>query len=278
MFQFFHLCDHRFNDSGRDESEHEITVVNSGKATDVVVNGATLLEIHDVFAIDYDPLKKTVPFVYDNNQKTQTYEDTDEEDGYYDDADSYYIDYEQHFEKGSKISNALPHDYYQPFLHNRIKWNVKPPKKYIVKATVLFADGQYKTYTINDCPKCQGKGWFVDIVDNKGVFTRDKGLIKVTQRFIKDLLTEVNTNLLDTLYGTTVRQTIGNTRKDDELLFDEIRMIISEVEDKYISRQAERINELNPSEILETARCTNIFRPKQNPMAIVVELEIRTGN
>lgn len=274
--QYFHLCNHQFKKQDYDGEIHDISVKNSKTQVDIIIDGATVLDIIEVRALMYDPFKKIDPFFYDNEKKNQTYEDVDDEDGYYDDVNNRIIDYAQYFKDGETVSEPLPQEFYQSFLHNRIKWNVKPPTEYIVKAKVYFSGGKVMTYDIGDCPVCQGKGWFVDVLNFNGVYVEAEGITRIAQRVVKDFLTKVNSSIINLEYGTLVWSVIARGTTDDEVLFDDIRLILSEIEDNYIERQTERISELEDDEILVRLNTKQISRSSSDQRRIVIDLQIQT--
>lgn len=276
-FKFLHLCDHTFKQTNADGVQREVIVKNKqGSLTDLLINGAVVLDIVEVRALEYTPVPRISEFLYDNPNKEQTYEDVNAEDAYYDKDDGFIIDYSKYFPAGASISQPLPNEFYEPFLHNRIKWNVSPPLKYRVTATILFKSGQKVLYTLEDCSRCQSKGWFVDLLDKNGTFQIATGMDRVIQKVIKALLTKLGTNVLDMTDGTTLNQSMSDYSGDDEKLFDDIRLILSEVEDRLLTAQSEFLDELADDEILVALRVQNIFRSKKNPTLIVLELKIDT--
>lgn len=276
-YNFLHLCDHNFKITNKDGVEREIEVWNKKDSViDLVIDKAIVLSIIEVRAIDYTPSQNVVEFRFDNDKKLQTYEDVDTEDGYFDDRDEFVVDYSKFFKKGQEISEPLPSEYFDPFLHNRIKWNVKPPTKYLVKAKILYSTAKQKTYTLQECPRCQGKGWFVDILNQKGKFEFASGINKVVQRVIKDLLTKLQSSKIDLGYGKNLHTVLRETSADDERTFDLVRLIVSGVEDDYLMRQSEYLNELAPEEVLTSLMVQNISRSKVKNTSILLELAIET--
>jgi hypothetical protein len=277
-FTYFHLCNHRLEKEKSDGEVRNITVFSGRDSIDTVINGAILLEIQEVRAVEYDPNDvEILDFFYDNRQREQTYDDEDPGEAYYDEAEQYYVEYSKYFLPNAKISEPLPPGFYQPTLHNRIKWLVKPPKKYQVTAKVRFTHVSYINYPPNECPVCGGKGWFVDIIDKDGKFQTPAGVEKIAQRVVKNLLTEVGTQIFDPTYGTRVKRDLMlDSTNDDEQLFNLIRLAVSDVEDVYLSDQQERILEIPPEEILISLNTENVFRSSQNPTLIIVQIQIVT--
>lgn len=275
MFNFFHLCTHSGINKEREPKIHEITLRNKSQ-TDVVIEGAYVKEIHEVRVVEYTPRYEKETFNYDDKTKPQIYEDPRPEKGHYDGKDLYYVDYSKFFKEGASISEPLPVELYQSFLHNRIKWNVEPPLVYVVTATIQFNGNDAIQYSGRDCPICDGKGWFVDIFNNQGEFQKDSGIFLVAQRFIKDLLTELESSVINLQYGTTLKQAIATSVVDDEEMFDDIRLIVSGVEDRYILRQQEEYISLETDERLTKAWVRKIERSKRDPRLIVLEIQFET--
>jgi hypothetical protein len=278
-FKFLHLCNHVFKSVNPEGEIREIEVIHEGEdLIDLVIGGAVLLGIMEVRVIEVKPFQKIDDFLYDNNKKLQTFEDVDSEDGYFDDAEGFIVDFSPYF-KGvtpGNPSNPIPTEYYEPYLHNRIKWNVNPPIKYLVKGKVLFHGGNKKTYPMNECPRCQGNGWFVDILNQDGKFEESSGLSKIAQTIIKDFLTKLGSSVLDRDYGTLAHEQLALSNAEDNKMFDDLRLIVSEVEDKYLSKQASNLSNLNPDEILVALRINDVYRPTPQSRKIVMELKIIT--
>jgi hypothetical protein len=170
----------------------------------------------------------------------------------------------------------LPDTFYAPILHNRIQWNVKPPKKYQVTAEVRFSNAGYQIYRAADCPVCGGLGWFVDILNKNGQFQQPTGIAKVAQRVVKDFLTELGTSVFDDAYGTTIKRDAMDYVADDESLFNQIRISVSNVEDGYLDDQQNVIRDLSSDEILQSLMVEDVYRSTQNPTLVIVRLKIET--
>lgn len=255
-----------------------ILVTSSGGPVDIIVNGAVLMQIVEVRAVQYDPsVTEIADFYYDNTDTTQTYDDTDPANSYYDDQEAFLINYGKYFDEGATISNPLPGGLYEPFLHNRLKWSVKPPITYQVTAVVRYSGSQYYRYVAVDCPVCGGKGWFIDLLNKDGIFTQPVGVVKVAQRVVKDLLTELGTSIFDLSYGQRVRDDMVDYASDDVQMFDLIRLAVSAVEDNYLSNQQMVILSLQPDEILKSLSVDDIFRNPNNSSMIVLQLRIITS-
>jgi len=276
-FTYFHLCNHRIRKSNRDGEVMTLTVDSSQNLIDVLINGAVVLEIYEVRAVDYDKSDAEInDFYYDNTDRLQTYDDVDPGESYYDEKEAYIINYGKYFKPDATVSEPLPTSFYEPTLHNRIKWIVKPPKRYQVKAKVRYTYEAYDNYRPIDCPICGGKGWFIDILNKDGVFEVPVGIVKVAQRVVKDFLTELGTQSYDPTYGTTVKYDAMKNSADDETVFNSIRAAGSQVEDQYLTDQQNMINELETDEILLALSVEDVYRLTDNPRITIIQLRIQT--
>lgn len=278
QFRYFHLCDHKIQKSPTEGEASEIVVTTSGDQIDTLINGAIVLEIHEVRVLEYNPKDFEIrDFYYDNQYRDQTYDDVDPGESYYDERDLFIVDYSKFFKPGKTISDPLPPEFYEPTLHNRIRWLVKPPLKYQVKAKVRYTHIAYTTYPASECPICGGKGWFVDILSKNKRFEEISGIEKIAQRVVKDLLTELGTQILDLTYGTTLKQEATLNVTNDDQLFNLIRMTVSDVEDVYLADQQEKISDLPETEILLGLTTDEVFRSSKNPTVIVIQIRLRTA-
>lgn len=278
QFSYFHLCDHRIRRTTKDGEVTTLPVETS--PTDLihtVINGAIVLELLEIRASEYDLNDaEFVDFHYDNGEEHHTYDDVDSGEGFYDDKKQFIVNYGKYFQEGQSLSDPLPSEFFEPILHNRIRWNVKPPTKYQVKARVLYTHDTHDVYRAAQCPVCGGKGWFVDLLNKDGQFEQPKGILRIAQRIVKDLLTDLGTHWLDSTYGTSLKKQISLSAYDDDKLFDTVRMVVSEVEDRYLTNQQNFFEGLAMDEILTSLITDGVFRSSQNPTIILLQLRIRT--
>ena len=269
QFQFFHLCNHQFHISSTDPNVYTIDVQNSGDLIDVLIERARITEIVNIVV---DPTSAVAPpneFDFDNTDD-QNYEDVDVQDGYFDDDVSMNVDYRPY------VTTPVPPTYYGLYLHNRIKWNVKPPSSYQVTAKVLFTSLETQTYNRADCPRCQGNSWYVDLFNPQRFFAQATGIDYVAQRVVKDLFTELGGNPFDTLYGTTLSRQVFQMGLNDEGLFNHIRSVISTIQDQYLRRQAPLLSSLDPSQRLVNLTVNQIKRSTSNNLGIMIDILVRT--
>lgn len=252
------------------------SIESNDEQIQILTNGAAIINIQEVRALEYDEVSEIVDAYYDNLDSEQTYDDKDPGEAYYDDKKQFLVDYSKYFQEGKEISDPLPDTFFVPILHNRIQWSVKPPRKYQVTAEVRFSSVGYQTYRSVDCPVCGGLGWFVDILNKNGQFQQPTGIAKVAQRVVKDFLTEMGTQLFDNDYGTTIKKDAMDYTADDETLFNQIRITVSNVEDGYLDDQQNIIRQLSSDEILQSLIVEDVFRSAQNPALVIVRLKIET--
>lgn len=276
-FSYFHLCDHQIQRVQNKGTVMIFPIESNNEPIQVLVNGGAVIRIQEVRVLEYDAVTEIVDGYYDNIDNEQTYDDKDPGEVYYDDKKRFVVDYSKYFQEGEKLSNPLPNDFYSPILHNRIEWLVRPPKKYQVTAEVRFLHSGYQTYRAAECPICGGLGWFIDILNKNGQFQQPKGIEKIAQRVVKGFLTEVGTQMFDDSYGTTVKKDAMRLSSNDDSLFNEIRIAISNVEDEYLNDQQNIITQLSSDEILLSLSAENVFRSTQNPTTVFIHLKIETS-
>lgn len=92
-----------------------------------------------------------------------------------------------------------------------------------------------KGYADDNCPKCGGRGWYVDTISPDGeALVKSEFVDKLVQDFIKTLLT--NSKYYE--YGTTLSSLVGQIHKDGEVK-SKIIMAIREAEEKVKKAQYE---------------------------------------
>lgn len=270
-FQFFHLCNHKFPLVATTPSVHTISVENSGDFIDILIERARILDIIEVRVTSLPEVGPSAEFDFDN-EDDQNYEDLDVQDGYFDDDTTLNVDYRPFYTNNIPI----PSSYYGLYLHNRIKWSVKPPAAYSVTARVLFSSGDYQTYEKAECPRCQGNAWYIDLFNTNSVFQSATGIEYVAQRIIKDLFTEISSNPFDLTYGTTLQRQMFQMDLTDSALFNHIRSAVSDVQRQYLLRQAPLLTSLVPAERLISLAVANVERSPNFPSRILLDLMIRT--
>jgi hypothetical protein len=204
-------------------------------------------------------------------------------DHYFDDADlnKYFFDIESsyYFDFGNiPVGVDIDSSLYTIEYGRVIKWLVRPPLTY--KVIYLYQPNtlvsSFKTRGL--CERCDGFGWYVDIADEAGYDSEVTGIDKVAQRIIKDLLTPLGANDLDTTYGSRLK-TVVFDRSDtlsDEQLFLEVSDVISEVEQYYLNTQAGMLEMLSNDEILIRLFLNQSYRDESKLDTIIIELYVET--
>ena len=122
---------------------------------------------------------------------------------------------------------------------NSIEWGINPGFEIptideeviveYVKETVAYR--QMRPW---DCEKCAGSGWYVDYIGPSGSLEEISGSAKLTQDFIKEVLTVKQENG----YGTFINDLIGSNVYDEgEEIKDKIETMMFQVKENMIARQ-----------------------------------------
>lgn len=115
---------------------------------------------------------------------------------------------------------------YEQFTHNKLRWtsiNVPPAgREYFVDMEVV--DGDARQFALEDCPRCGGNGWYIDIVDNStNRMMKSYEENKLIQDFLKILLTKKSAG-----YGTDLLDIPGREMRSVD---DTRSQIVSAVQD-----------------------------------------------
>lgn len=269
MFGFFHLCNHEVKLTQKSYDKKKFVVrTTSPKEITRVVKGMIIKEIHGVIVheqVDFIPKEK---MDYDERED---YDIQTLTKGYYDEDPYELIDYSPWIETGEYI----PREYYDRYLNNRIKWNVRPPLVYTVVADVIIK-GEFKhTEDPYDCDICQGNGWYVDITDSEQRFIKSRGAYKVLQNVIKDLLTKRRSSRLDREYGQNLHLFPQNHYSEESFL-EAIQLEVNEVEDKYLLKQQSKIERIPHDEVLVDLQVMKAYVPKNEKTKVVIFLRVIT--
>lgn len=122
---------------------------------------------------------------------------------------------------------------------NSIEWGINPGFEIptigeevvieYVKETVVHQ--QMKPW---DCEKCGGSGWYVDYLGPTGLVEEISGSAKLTQDFIKEVLTARQENG----YGTFIADLVGSNVYDEgEEIKNKIETMMYQVKENMIARQ-----------------------------------------
>lgn len=267
MFVFFHLCDHSIEFKGRKVKSQEIELSNSSnKYIQRITKGAIVDRIVSVVVHEQNEEEMIEPIDYDTKEEYDKIKiEGKKKKGYYDQEDEVIVDFSEYIESGEPI----PSEYYERYLHNRIKWLVKPPTRYTITVD-LTIQGDFKAKVdAVDCEICQGNGWYVDIADSKTSFHRSRGNYKIVQNVIKDLLTKIGSSRLELSYGQRLHL-FPQENYDEERFIEDVQLEVREVEQKYIARQQPVLSEIPPDETLVELQVVHAqLRPDRNTNMII---------
>lgn len=267
MFVFFHLCDHSIEFKGRKIKNQKIELKNTtNRYVQRITKGAIVDNIVAVIVHAQEDIEIIDPINYDEKEDYDIIKEEDlKKKGFYDSENEVIADFTEYIESGEPI----PSEYYERYLHNRIKWHVKPPTHYTVIVD-LTIQGDFKTkLDASDCEVCQGNGWYVDIVDTKTSFYRSRGNYKIIQNVIKDLLTKIGSSRLELSYGQRLHL-FPQENYDEERFIEDIQIEVKEVERKYITRQQPNLPEIPPDETLVELQVVHAqLRPNRNTNVVI---------
>lgn len=122
---------------------------------------------------------------------------------------------------------------------NSIEWGINPGfdipsigetvEVECVKETV-----SYKQMHPWECEKCNGSGWYVDYIGQSGTVEEISGSAKLTQDFIKEVLSSRQ----EDGYGTFIADIVGSNIYDEgEEIKEKIETMIHQVKENMIARQ-----------------------------------------
>jgi hypothetical protein len=112
-------------------------------------------------------------------------------------------------------------------------------------------------YSDEDCPKCTGNGWYVDLFADNGNFAKKiSGTGALVQNFMKILLTAKSAD-----YGSTLGEIPGSDMSNQDILSSEIISIVLDCESTFKQVQSTDIYAgtlLAPEEKLKSATVTSV--------------------
>lgn len=111
-----------------------------------------------------------------------------------------------------------------------------------------------KQYDVQQCPRCHGKGYYLDIYFNKsnGEAVLAQGGIKLQQEMLKVIIDEKNRNKFHEQWGSNVHGMFGskNLSLNKAKLEVIVRMAVEYLKNTQLIEYQE-FNNLSPSEILD---------------------------
>ncbi len=167
---------------------------------------------------------------------------------------------------------------YEIFTHNRIRWigiiKPKPLTQYkVYYDTISRTTRRFDPY---DCPRCQGNGWYVSMLDNNpDNFLKANGAMKLVQDYVKLLLTIKNNNL-----GTNLLTLTTGEMYDPQLIANEIAISIRDAEEQHKLLQLQMLETdtpLSDDERLYKVEIVSIDFDEANT-GFIVELKLYNYN
>lgn len=257
-YRYMHVCRHRFS-SGKVEGVIDSPELFSedGKPTIVLIDGAYVIEIIEVRVRRENYVVKT-PTTYDDYTALKTFDDPDAGEGYFDQDSDYKHDFTPYFDPGEDISNPIPPSLYRSFLHNRIQFLVYPPDAFFVKMRVRYGDSRETYYTDQDCPRCDGRGWYIDLVNEDGQFGEANASEHIIQDFVKELISRTGSSRIDLSAGSRLYTMVGSNVDAEEFEL-QISEIVSETVNAYLEQQElADTADYAPEEILQDVQVLRI--------------------
>jgi hypothetical protein len=110
-----------------------------------------------------------------------------------------------------------------------------------------------KTYDIELCPKCLGKGWYFDVYfDDSGEAITSSDEIKLQQEMLKVIIDHKYANLFNEKWGSQLHNFIGS--KNNEITKNKIKLLARQAEE-YLQKiqltEYEENDTLNGKEIIQ---------------------------
>lgn len=281
-YRYFHMCNHAIRSRHVDDVVETNIFMTPGKLIETLIENAAVIDIEEIRIVRHEPTLRIKPANYDEFNLDQTYDDKDKDEVFYDETEDFIVDYSQFFDEGQAMSRPIPTNLYETYLHNRIRWKVRPPQIFWIRMKIKYTEVRYDYYKETECPRCEGRGWYVDLFDNDQRMRRATSIDHVVQDVLRRLLTKQGSSLLDSNFGTElVSETIGKKTSSAEDLKTEVQAIVSEVEDWYLSKQADAIEEFDyaPEEILVELFLKDFYVSPVNVRQYVLEIFVITeGN
>lgn len=281
-YRYFHVCNHNIRSKRVDDTIETNIFMTPGKLVDVLIENAAVIEIEEIRVVRHEKTTRIKPAKFDDYVLDQTYDDRDNDEVFFDETEDFIVDYAQYFDEGQAMSRPIPPEYYETYLHNRIRWRVRPPQIFWIRMKVKYTTVRFNTYDETSCPRCEGRGWYVDLFNNDAQFQRAVTVDHVIQDVIRTLLTKTGSSLLDSTFGSELLvDTIGRKNSELENLKGEVQAIISEVEDRYFQKQSDAVEEgtYEPEEILEELFLKDFYVNPSNVRQYVLEIVVVTeGN
>ena len=122
---------------------------------------------------------------------------------------------------------------------NSIDWGINPGFEIPIVGEEIEVEYVKETFVHRqmqpwECEKCNGNGWYVDYISPSGHLEEISGSAKLTQDFIKELLTTRQ----EDGYGTFIADLVGvNVYDEGEEIKQKIEEMVYQVKENMVSRQ-----------------------------------------
>lgn len=122
---------------------------------------------------------------------------------------------------------------------NSIEWGINPGFEVptigeSIEVEYVKEVASHRQMKAWDCEKCNGNGWYVDYLGTSGQVEETSGSSKLTQDFIKEVLTVRQ----EDGYGTFMSDIVGSNVYDDgDEIKNKIETMLYQVKESMISRQ-----------------------------------------
>lgn len=164
--------------------------------------------------------------------------------------------------------------YNQSISNDIIEWTQKDGvpaynENYMVYAAYIYISTS--KYTVEDCPRCSGNGWYVSLTNSDGQMGFVEGSQKLIQDFIKVVNTESNGE-----YGSTIKNTLSMNVYSEVEINNSISSSIAACQEYLIAKQnAELQNgtQLSEDELLDRIEVRQIYFVREET-AYVISLVI----
>lgn len=177
------------------------------------------------------------------------------------------------------IEYTLNVHYTQKLSVNTLEWvdgadnTPKVGEKYNIEC--LYTIVTTAQYDIDDCPRCLGNAWYINIF-NEGKIESYTGINKLVQDVVKALFTDRAND-----YGSTIKDLVSQNIYSETDLEVSISTIITECQEQIKTQQSEQLSNgctLDDSEILNRLTITNMIFVREEMMCYVtIEINNLSG-
>lgn len=166
------------------------------------------------------------------------------------------------FKKGYHYNQSISQDI--------IEWTSKDGvpaynENYVVCAAYVYISSS--KYSVNDCPRCNGNGWYVSLTDSDG----QMGFVEGAQKLVQDFVKIINTES-DGTYGSTLKDVLGINVYSEVDINNSISSSIASCQEYLISKQNIELQngaDLSDDELLDRIEIRQIYFIKEESTYVV---------